>query len=181
MIRYVALLRGINVGGNRLIKMEALRQIFTNSGLGRVSTYIQSGNVLFESPETNADALTSFIENRLLESLGYAVTVVLRTSSALSNTILHTPFNGIMVDKTRQIYVSFLSAVPDPNRQKAFLEYQNEWETFLFHQRDLYSLIRKDSPQKINFSNTFAEKKLGVLATTRNWATVQQLDELLRQ
>jgi uncharacterized protein (DUF1697 family) len=76
---YVALLRGINVGGKNLIKMPALKACFEANAFEDVATYIQSGNVLFASPETRAGELTQRIEAMLAESFGYQATVVVRT------------------------------------------------------------------------------------------------------
>lgn len=83
MPSYVALLRGINVGGKNLIKMPALKACFEANGFEDVATYIQSGNVLFGSPETRAAALVARIEAMLAETFGYAAAVVVRNRSQM--------------------------------------------------------------------------------------------------
>ncbi|HEX9961588.1 MAG TPA: DUF1697 domain-containing protein, partial [Pyrinomonadaceae bacterium] len=70
MIKYVAFLRGINVGGRHLVKMEDLRVLFASMNFENVKTYIQSGNVIFETSETSADVLAGKIERGLKEALG---------------------------------------------------------------------------------------------------------------
>ena len=79
MTRYVALLRGINVGGKNLIKMPALKAAFEDDGFDNVSTYIQSGNVLFDAPEADSAKLTKRIEKMLAEAFDYIPTVVVRS------------------------------------------------------------------------------------------------------
>jgi len=91
MPTYVALLRGINVGGKNLIKMPALKACFEAGGLRNVSTYIQSGNVLFESPERGSTALTSRIEGMLGETFDYEASVVLRSHAQMRVVVERSP------------------------------------------------------------------------------------------
>ena len=96
---YVALLRGINVGGHKLIKMKELARIFTDNGLKNVRTYIASGNVIFESGSANKAALTRKIEKALQQTLGYEVTVVLRTLSEIESIVNRNPFKRYEASK----------------------------------------------------------------------------------
>ena len=91
MPRYVALLRGINVGGKNLIKMAALKACFEANGFEDVTTYIQSGNVLFSSPETKGVALAGRIEATLGETFGYSATVVVRSHRQMRATVARAP------------------------------------------------------------------------------------------
>jgi uncharacterized protein (DUF1697 family) len=91
MPRYVALLRGINVGGKNLIKMSALKACFEANGFEDVATYIQSGNVLFASPETRAAGLTRRIESMLAETFGYEATVVVRNRTQMRAVVERAP------------------------------------------------------------------------------------------
>jgi uncharacterized protein (DUF1697 family) len=91
MPSYVALLRGINVGGKNLIKMPALKACFEASGFEDVATYIQSGNVLFGSPETEVTELTRRIEAMLGETFGYVATVVVRNRRQLRSVVQRAP------------------------------------------------------------------------------------------
>ena len=79
MVKYIAFLRAINVGGKKLTKMEELRRVFETLRLKNVRTYIQSGNVIFDTTETDSDALATQIERKIHQSLGHEVTVLLRT------------------------------------------------------------------------------------------------------
>jgi uncharacterized protein (DUF1697 family) len=91
MPRYVALLRGINVGGKNLIRMPALKACFEANGFNDVATYIQSGNVLFDSAETRATGLTERIESMLAEAFSYRATVVLRNRAQMRGVVAHAP------------------------------------------------------------------------------------------
>src|SRR5437773_6771078 len=92
MTRYVAFLRGINVGGRKLIKMEALALMFRSAGLKNVRTHIASGNVIFASASANKAALTRKIEKALARELGYEVPVILRTLAELESLARRNPF-----------------------------------------------------------------------------------------
>jgi uncharacterized protein (DUF1697 family) len=111
-MRYIALLRGINVSGHQ-VKMERLRALFGELGLARVRTYIQTGNVFFESDDADRDALTAAIEAHLLEALGFAVTACLRTVEELERTLARDPFKDMAVTDDMRLTITF-AARPIP-------------------------------------------------------------------
>src|SRR5229473_1201648 len=112
MIKYVAFLRGINVGGKRLIKMEDLRRVVESIGLKDVRTFIASGNVLFETSQTNRDALSRKIEKKLLTAFGHDVPVVLQTIDELKAILRANPFKKIKPGADVMMFVAFLAAEP---------------------------------------------------------------------
>jgi uncharacterized protein (DUF1697 family) len=105
---YIALLRGINVGGH-VVKMERLRELFTELGFTRVRTYIQSGNVFFETAQADREILTQTIEQHLRQALGYEVPVFLRTIPELEQTIALNPFQRLNVTPDMRLCVVFTS------------------------------------------------------------------------
>ena len=109
---WVALLRGINVGGNRRIAMADLRATVAAAGGTDVSTHIQSGNVLLCHATKDRAALTKALEGAIEETFGLAVPVVLRTAGELADLVARCPFTGGDWDADRRRYVSFLSAAP---------------------------------------------------------------------
>ena len=111
MFRYVALLRAINVGG-RFVKMAALRTIFEQMGLDNVQTYIQSGNVLFSSPETDKVALEAQIEVQLAKSLGFTVDTMIRGEDEMQALVEKRPFPPETVPDDATLYISFLKILP---------------------------------------------------------------------
>src|SRR5882672_5777503 len=91
MGKYVALLRGINVGGKNMIKMTELKVCFEKMGMHNVRTYIQSGNVLFESSQTDIGKLTEEVEQALSKTFGYKSVVVVRSHQQLQDTVRRAP------------------------------------------------------------------------------------------
>jgi uncharacterized protein (DUF1697 family) len=110
---YVALLRGINVGGHT-VKMERLRDLFTELGFTEVQTYIQSGNVFFESAQADREALARAIEEHLRDALGYEVPVYLRTIPELEQVLALDPFKTLTVTPEMRLCVVF-TATPIPS------------------------------------------------------------------
>ncbi len=111
-MRYIALLRGINVGGHQ-VKMERLRALFAELGYANVRTYIQTGNVFFETAEADREALTSAIAAHLRQALGYAVPTCLRTVAELERTLAHDPFKDLTVTDDMRLNIVF-AAGPIP-------------------------------------------------------------------
>src|ERR1035437_5125901 len=101
-MRYIAFLRGINVSGRKLIKMDALKQHFELPGFKNIVTYIQSGNVLFDTQETEEAKLRTKIEKQLALKLGYEVPAILRSTADIKSAINNNPFRDLKADGTRK-------------------------------------------------------------------------------
>lgn len=110
-VRYIALLRGINVGGHT-VRMERLRSIFADLGCAAVRTYIQSGNVFFDAPESDRLALARHLEEGLAQVLGYEVPTFLRTVPELAHVVDRDPFRNRIVTPDMRLCVVFADAVP---------------------------------------------------------------------
>ena len=172
MTKYVAFLRGINVGGKKLIKMEVLRGIFESLGFKNVRTFIQSGNVIFESAKTDGAVLTKKIEKGLLRAVGYEVTVVLLTIAELEDILRRNPFRKIKAGDDVMMFVVFLATEP-LNKPKLPLQFSTEnFEVLAIKNRAAFILCRRKKNGFFGFPNNFLEKQFGVSATTRNWTTV---------
>ncbi len=176
MTRYVALLRGINVSGQKLIKMEELRKHFELPGFSNIVTYIQSGNVLFDTKEKKQDLIRKQIEDQLIVKLGYAVPVIVRSLKEIGEAIANNPFDTPVSGGKARLYVSFLSGLPDEDLIKLIEAFSYEAEKIKVVNREAYLLTESYGSTK--FPNTFIEKKLGVQSTVRNWNTVNKLTEL---
>lgn len=177
MVTYIAFLRGINVGGHKVIKMDVLSHLFTSFKLKNVKTYIQSGNVIFETSEEDKKKLTSKIEKGLEKELGYEVIVILRTIADLEKLTKHNPFKKHKANSDISFYISFLKSRSVPELEANLLTYTNDLEHFDIINEDVAVSCQKNKG-KLLFSNTFIEKKLNVAATTRNWTVVTKLVEL---
>jgi uncharacterized protein (DUF1697 family) len=176
MPRYIALLRAINVGGARIIKMEDLRKHFAIRCFSNIATYIQSGNVLFDTKETDKLALAYKIEKKLLKELGYEVTVVVRSIEDIAAIIENDPFKKKRAEGDKY-YVVFLKEEPAAELVKALRAFENEVDSFYVIGNDLYWLCKKQYGESV-VSSAFFEKKLKVPATNRNWNTVNKVLEL---
>ena len=175
MIKYVALLRGINVGGRKLIKMEDLSRVFARSGFKNVRTFIQSGNVIFDAAQTNSDVLARKIEKTLLESFGHEVTVIVRTIAELEDILKRNPFKKIKPGADVVMFVTFLSAEPNSRPKLPLISATENLEVFAIQDRAAFILARRKKNGASGFPNNFIEKQLGVSATTRNWTTVGKI------
>lgn len=176
MPKYIALLRGINVSGQKLIKMEDLRAIFSDMGFKNVQTYIQSGNVIFETPAQDANKLAVKIQKGLVKALGYEVPTVVRTSEAFKNIVIQNTFARLKAPKGSKNYVAFLSAAPTTEQVDFLHSLNSAVDLFHVNGTELYLIIDETKGKSV-FTNVFVEKKLKMYATTRNWNTVCKLAE----
>ncbi len=173
MTRYIAFLRAINITG-RFVKMEALRHLFEAMDFSNVATYIQSGNVLFESADTRSAALESLIEDRLQTALGYPVATFLRSETELIEIAQHRPFQDAELEAGSVLYIAFLREEPSATLQRTLLACSNEIDMLHVYQRQVFWLWHKQRGAT-TFSNTRIEKILGTQATLRNATTVRKI------
>jgi uncharacterized protein (DUF1697 family) len=173
MPRYAAFLRAINVT-NRFVKMAELRKVFESFGYENVETYIQSGNIIFDSPQEDARGLEKEIEAQLEAALGFAVPTFLRSGSELAQVANTWPFSEADRDERATLYVSFIRAEPPLDLQEKLAALSNEIDQFHVHGPHVYWLYRR----YLSRSNTRTdpiEKTLQTLATNRNISTVRKI------
>jgi uncharacterized protein (DUF1697 family) len=179
MIKYISILRGINVGGNRIILMKDLKVLFEKLGFSNVETYIQSGNVVFESDQklSNAD-LELKIQQAITEPFGFDVPTIVRTADDWAKSIVNNPFLKEKDADIDRLHLTFLKELPKPELLEKIKSFQ-----FL---PDRYEIIGKDvfifcaaGYGTSKLTNPFFESKLKVQATTRNWKTVMKLHEMV--
>jgi uncharacterized protein (DUF1697 family) len=172
-MRYVALLRGINVGGHKRISMADLRELLSSLEYTDVVTYILSGNALFTSPRKDPAKLAREIERRIVADLGHAVKVLIRTPEELAKIVAGNPFSDAET-KPPRVYVSFLAEPADAERLSKIDPRMFEPEEFRVGDRVVY-LRFPEGYQGAKLTNDFWERRLGLDATTRNWNTVTKL------
>jgi len=175
MGRYVAMLRGVNVGGKQ-IKMTALSALFSDLGYDDVVTYIQSGNVVFTSSSRGADALTRAIEGRIMRDLRMDVRVLLRSRADLERVQRANPLLRTGADPAK-LHVTFLATKPAPALVRAAGELDFGADEFRVVGREVY-VHCPNGYGRTKINNKFFEKKLQAAATTRNWNTVNKLLDL---
>ena len=175
MTRYIALLRGINVGGHR-VKMDELRRLFEELGLSRVETVIASGNVVFETAETDARRLEHDIERHLARALGYEAPTFLRTVPELAGVAAQKHFDLSREPEGSVVYVLFLRDRPGAGVVKALRELDTANDEARAGKREVYWLRRG----RVKDSDVFGAKLgalLGTEVTSRNLNTVQRIVE----
>lgn len=175
MNKYVALLRGINVGGHKSIKMEDLNRAFTSLKFKNVKTLITSGNVIFEAAGKDEDALTRQIVVKLGQAFGYDIPVMIRSIAYIEKLRKADPFKKIKASPDVKNYVAFLSAEPKGPVKIPKAPAGESWEILGIKGREVFITTRRKKDGHNGFPNNFIEKGLGVTATTRNWNTVGKL------
>jgi len=179
MITYIALLRGINVSGKNKIDMKGLKAAFESLGFSRVKTYIQSGNIVFDSTEINKSELKVMIEEKIKYISGFPITVILRISNEMLIIINSNPFLKASKIDTNKLHVTFLSDKPTVSALNQIKEMQDEQDEFVISGQEVYLHCPKGYG-RTKFSNAYFEKKLSVATTTRNWKTVTQLFDIVK-
>ncbi len=171
---WVALLRGINVSGQKIIKMEDLKKAFESLHFEPVVTYIQSGNVVFGSTASDASHLRSQIQAKLSKTFGFEIPVIVRSLTEIGGVGRRIPFKKIRANSGERLYVSFLSEKPASGAAENLAAVKDQADEVRLSGSEVFILCRNGFGNTL-FSNTFIEKKLAVSATTRNWDTVQKL------
>lgn len=175
--RYIAFLRGINVGGHR-VKMDRLRDLFTALGFSNVATFIASGNVLFEAPAMAATALETRIEAELERSLGYEVATFLRTPTDLASIVAFRPFPPEDLEAPgHTLSVAFLRDALGGEAEQKLLSFRTERDDFRVHGREMYWLCRgKITDSMVNWR--LVGKSVTMPSTTRNMTMLRRLAAL---
>ena len=174
MTVYVALLRGLNVGGHNKLKMDALRAIAEGCGFGHVQTYIQSGNVVFSS-RAGAAKVSSQLHDAILAESGIDSRVVVRTAAEIDGVLRDNPFlDRATVPKTLHVAFLYDEAVPTFD---AVAPASYAPDEVVLGARDAY-LLTPDGVGRSKLATESMMRKLGFQGTVRNWATVTTLAEM---
>ena len=176
---YIALLRGINVGPTKRIKMDDLRKSLEWLGFEQIKTYIQSGNVVFKAGKISRAALTKKIEGRITRDFGFSVSVIVRTSAEWREAIDSNPFlkqRGIDLEK---LHVTFLADAPATSALKKLADFTLAPDQSNCIGRQVY-LYLPNGFSKSSLWKVPWEKALAVGTTTRNWRTVNAIHQMCR-
>lgn len=176
MNSFVALLRGINVSGQKKISMADLRETLKNVGLQNVATYIQSGNIVFESDDPNREGLGTMISMAILRDFGFEVPTLVLMGDEVKDILESNPFKEETNEKG--LYFVMLKEPASPTRVSEFNKISYENEEFLVTPLCVY-LNCKAGYGKAKLNNNLIERKLKVEATTRNLRTMQKLLEMV--
>ncbi len=175
-MRYAALLRAVNLGGDSKVPMAALRQVLADLGYGDVSTYLQSGNAAFSSPSRDSAELAAEIAAAAAEHLGVRCGVMVRTGAELAEAVGANPLGGEPENPSRY-FVAFLGSQPDPAAATGLMARSFDPDRVWVTGRHAY-LWCPNGAARTKLTNNSVEKWLGVAATSRNWNTVTRMAEL---
>jgi uncharacterized protein (DUF1697 family) len=175
--RYVALLRSVNVAGHGRIAMADLTASFRTLGHTDVSTYIQTGNVLFISPSQSAARLVAAAEQQLAADFGASPAVLLRTVPDLLRVGRSSPYAARGEDPARH-HVTFLASAPTAARRAAFTPPASGRDELVVDGLEVY-VHTPDGYAGTKLTGSYLERHLGVVSTTRNWNTVSKLCALI--
>jgi len=177
MSTYIALLRGINVSGQKKIIMAELRTLLAKAGLKNVRTYIQSGNIVFE-PNDSAKTVDFTIHQAILKKYGFEVPIMVFEQSFLTQVIQENPFLKKEPDlDIKMLYVAFLSEKPTPDRLKILQEKYMGDDEFILSEKVVY-LYYKNGAGRTKLTNNYLETHLKIKATSRNWRTTLKLKSM---
>ena len=175
-MRYVALLRGINVGGNTMVKMEELRRTFEALGFENVASYINSGNLAFDARKTSETNLVKKIEDAVERLIDKRVQVMVREQPDIEQVIANNPFDG-KYQNHKEMHVIFLRSELSEDQVAWLTDAAPTGEHFQVSGREIYCHLPMGVADSYLGRGQF-EKKLGAAVTARNWRTVQKLAEL---
>jgi uncharacterized protein (DUF1697 family) len=175
MLTYIALFRGINVGGRNSIKMADLRSLLENIGLRDVQSYIQSGNVVFRTEETDAGVLSEKIRNAIGENYEFTPDVMIISDEDFDKILAENPFPEAESEASK-LHIGFLDAEPEEPNLDGLQELKKDTEQYELKSRAFYLY----APDGIGRSKLYAkaEKLIGVSMTSRNWRTVKKIQDM---
>jgi uncharacterized protein (DUF1697 family) len=178
MMRAVAFLRALNVGGNHVVKMDRLKKLFEQAGFTGVETFIASGNVVFDlSSAAKASAVERSIETMLSNALGHEVATFVRIDRELRAVAAHEPFSPAALKAARPVNVAFLKQPLDSTGMKAIKALETSLDMLDVRGREIYWLTRATSQRESKISNATFEKVLRQPSTMRGISTVRKMAE----
>ncbi len=177
MQNYICLLRGINVSGQKKIKMAELKSAFETRGFTDVVTYIQSGNVIFKPAEGSVEQLEQAIQNMLNEHFGFDIDVIVLTHKELSEAVKNNPYASDQERDENKLYIAYLKNLPEQVQLDHLATFDYFPEVYHIKDKVLY-FYAANGAGRAKMNTNFFEAKLKVKATMRNWRTSNKLVEL---
>ncbi len=177
MTKYISILRGINVGGHRKIIMAKLRDMYEQLGFSQVKSYIQSGNVVFESDKKMSSIeLEILLEKSIKQTFGHEVPVLVKTAKEWGESINRNPFLNEEVD-INKLFITFLSESPSSNFIDELRSIDFSPDQLSIIDKCAY-LLCENKYHETKITHQLIERKLKVKATARNWKTIMKLKEM---
>lgn len=177
MSTFISMLRGINVSGQKKMPMEELRSLYEALGLANVTTYVQSGNVVFDSPAQSPLALARQLEAQIQHSFEYSVPVFIRSTDDFRRVIASNPFLAASSEDPASLHVTFLYKAPSETQAGKLTAPDGIRDEFSIGVQEVF-LYCPHGYGRTKLNNSFFERKLNIPATTRNWKTVNALYQI---
>ncbi len=179
-MKYISILRGINVGGRRKILMADLKSIYEKLGSTNVITYIQSGNVIFDlKKKVEEKKFAQKIATAIIKQYDFEVSVQVKTMDQIKSTLTSNPFLKRKDLAKEKLHVTFLAEIPETSNVEKITAIDYAPDEFQIIGQDVFIHCEKYGKTKLN--NGFFERKLRVSATTRNWKTINKLLDLAKE
>jgi uncharacterized protein (DUF1697 family) len=178
MKKYVAFLRGINVGG-KTIKMDKLKGLFESLGFKNVKTILNSGNVIFEAPAKDTETLTRRIEDALSKAFSFEIDVVLRTYEQIIPLIESMPFKSVKVTSDTRLYVTFISDADKHELKMPYTPKEMSFKVIALKDGSIFSVLTLSPNTGTVDLMDFLSKEFGKKITTRNWNTIEKVRKAL--
>jgi uncharacterized protein (DUF1697 family) len=180
MAAIISMLRGVNVGGHNKIKMEALRALYESLKLQKAQTYVQSGNVIFETDERDMARLAKRIEDGMEQKFGFRPDVILRTAAEMRDVVARNPFAKRRGIEPGKLLVSFLATHPEKEAREKVRQMKCDPEELLIEGREIYIYFPNGAGRsKLNWAGL--GKVLKTPATGRNWNSVRKMLEMAEE
>ena len=174
--KYVAFMRGINVGGHKIIKMDALRMAFDELGNSNVKTLLASGNVIFETINHNTPDLVKSIEEKLEKTFGSTISVMVRTIVEIQSLIDSDPFKTIKITPQTRLYITFRpSDGPESSLKIPYVSPDKNFHILRVTQHEVCSVLTITPGRNTTDLMKILEKEFGNKVTTRSWNTIQKI------
>ena len=177
---YISMLRGINVSGKNMIKMDALKLMCDKLKFKNVKTYIQSGNIVFQYKESQIQVLEKKINVQLKKDFGFDIPVMIKEIDELNTVFNQNPFIVKHQEDISKLHVTFLSEVPEKLKLDKIKEGNYGNDEYIVNGKTVY-LFCPNGYGNTKLTNTFFENKCKVTATTRNWKTITELVNISEQ
>ncbi len=177
MATFVALFRGINVGGNQTVRMDELKALHEALGFKEVISYINSGNVVFRADDAGTAQLAGQIEEAFAQKFGFRVNVMVRTPSEMQEIIANNPFQNQLSKEPNRVVVLFLASRPERTGLEELRQAYSGPEEFYLNGQELY-IYYPEGQGRSKLTVPLLEKKLKTSGTGRNLNTVLKLLEL---
>lgn len=178
-MKYISLLRGINVGGKRPLPMVELKKLLSGMGMKKIVTYIQSGNVIFQSDISDYLAISRLIEESIDLTFGYEVPVITIPVNDFLEKIKLNPY--LKDTESNRLHISFLETEPTQDSIDILNNINVEPESFSLVENVIFIRCKNKFASQSRLTNTFFESKLKVKTTTRNWKTITKIKDIASQ